>query len=288
MYHSLIFFRPEDIDNENTSMSDLNSYTKHTYKDWFLIPTSRPSVEPPDVKTQEIEVPGMNGKLDYTESLLGYPLYENRSGSWEFMVENGHKPWSDLYSEIMDWLNGREMYVAFEDDASWYYKGRFTVDGWDSGDQYSTITIGYDLYPYKRSLYKNNNGWIWDYFDFQNGIIPDEFAINIDSDEYMDVYISSNNQEQWYYIVGSEPVVPKITIAVNNSNTISIKFINNSLKRTEYERTFDTSGVYNDPKILFGGRCLEKFTPLISQNQTMRIQIKGHGSISFDFKPGRM
>lgn len=145
--------------------------SKNTWDSWHLIPKSRPLVNPPRPKTNYVDIPGGNGQIDLTENLTGKPTYENRTGSWTFIAENGFKPWSELYSEIMAHLHGRAMRATLEDDPSYFYEGRFSVSGWDSGANYSTITIDYNLNPYKWSAHSSTEDWIWDTFNFETGVI---------------------------------------------------------------------------------------------------------------------
>ena len=70
---------------------------RNTWDDWHLIPSTRPLFNPPDAKTHYVDIPGANGQLDLIESLTGYPLYENRTGSIEFYVANGYEDWAVLY-----------------------------------------------------------------------------------------------------------------------------------------------------------------------------------------------
>ena len=78
---------------------------KNTWDDWHLIPTTRPLFNPPTVKTNIIDIPGGDGVLDLTTALAGRPTYNNRTGSWTFIVQNGFKDWTALYSEIMVYLH---------------------------------------------------------------------------------------------------------------------------------------------------------------------------------------
>ena len=66
---------------------------KNTWDDWHLIPSSRPLFNPPTPKTKYQDIPGANGKLDLSEALTGYPVYDNRIGSFEFYVMNGYQEW---------------------------------------------------------------------------------------------------------------------------------------------------------------------------------------------------
>ena len=95
---------------------------KNTWDDWHLIPASRPLFNPPPVKTNYIDIPARDGNMDLTEVLTGKPVYNNRTGSWTFYVENGFKDWTVLYSEIMVYLHGREFRAVLEDDPGYYYE----------------------------------------------------------------------------------------------------------------------------------------------------------------------
>lgn len=138
---------------------------KNTWWDWHIVPTSRPLVNPPEVKTEYVDIPGANGALDYTEA-FGV-RYKNREGSWEFMVMNGYQEWHVLYSEIMDYLHGKSMRVQLESEPGYFYKGRFFVDSWKSGDHYSTVTIRYIMDPYRYPSDSTEfEDWKWnDLFD---------------------------------------------------------------------------------------------------------------------------
>lgn len=141
---------------------------KNTWTDWDLVPTSRPAFVMPEFKSQEIDLPGGNGSIDVSMSLTGYPLYQNRKGTFEFIVVNDtyaeveiHKPWQELYSEIANYLHGKKMKAVLEDDPDWYYEGYFTLDSWENGEHYSTVTIGYNVGPFK--WYKDETEFIDNY-----------------------------------------------------------------------------------------------------------------------------
>ena len=277
----------------------------NTWVDWHLVPMSRPLVNAPKMKTCIVDIPGADGQIDLSTVVSGKPVYSNRTGSWEFMVQNGWNPnridnvnpddlgmvtgplfgsrtvkevhiqcpdtgytivvgvrynnsppkmqrfgytidpdgnkitpwsggiatnydynarvvsvkwvtdelgvrrlhveyyaeksdgsgktftdiqtynkkiygtgnqnvsivesfaydtatWSTMFSLIMNTLNGKTMKVLLDNESvlnpetntyspSWYYEGLITIDNWKTGDKYSTISIAYDLKPYKYS-----------------------------------------------------------------------------------------------------------------------------------------
>jgi predicted phage tail component-like protein len=132
--------------------------TKNTWDDWGLIPSSRPVFEPPTKKTSYVDIQGMNGTIDMSEALTGYPIYNNREGSFGFYVvldcaQNAGKTWKDLYSTISNYLHGKTFQAILDDDPDYYYEGVFTVEKWDSKNDGSgnEITISYNVKPYKYS-----------------------------------------------------------------------------------------------------------------------------------------
>ena len=66
---------------------------KNTWDNWHIVPTSRPVFNPPKQKTKFLEIEGGNSLIDLSEALTGYPLYDNREGSFEFVVMNDYKEW---------------------------------------------------------------------------------------------------------------------------------------------------------------------------------------------------
>lgn len=170
--HSIVFADSVHslYDNHKTNFDGVNigaGSTRHTSLDWFLVPKERPSIEKASVKEHYIDIPGTNGGLDLTESLTGFPLYEFIEGSFEFTILNDRKlvivnnscvktkeidiTWEVLNRDIREFLNGKQRYMMLEDDPSWYYYGRFTVEKYDSSDaSNSKITIAYKVYPYKK------------------------------------------------------------------------------------------------------------------------------------------
>ena len=119
---------------------------KNTYTEWGIVPTSRPHIVPPEVKTSDVDLPSSHGVLDYTDLLLAETPYGQRKGSWEFAVKPGNR-WADVYSSIMNYLHGIRIdynldpfkySVEASDDTEWQWNdlfqdvvryGRFTVSG---------------------------------------------------------------------------------------------------------------------------------------------------------------
>lgn len=157
----------------------------HTWKDLFLIPASRPIVQPPIEKTMTLDVEGMSGEADLSHGLTGYPVFNDREGSWQFYIDtdrwreaNGF--WGPVgsfaYRDIMRRLNRMmerpfQTKIIFDDDPLFYYVGRVWVSERPSQQyDHTKITLQYRLYPYKYLLVEDGDDWLWDTFCFETDI----------------------------------------------------------------------------------------------------------------------
>lgn len=151
-------------DTNSTFSEDGKLNGKNTWAEWHLIPSSRPDVALPDFEKRFVSIPGRHGSIDMSTVLVGHPVYADRTGSWEFIVDNDRESWTAIRDSLIDFLHGKKRICVLEDDSQYYYTGRFTVN-WKSGEKYSVVSIGYTLEPYKK--YWNPNGdWLWDPFNF--------------------------------------------------------------------------------------------------------------------------
>lgn len=194
MYHSIKI-------GEN--VSEIGAW-KDTWQDWHLIPSARPQVSLPPVRTKFIDIPGLDGQLDLTTALAGRPLYGNRTGSWSFVIVNpyltvtgvigepetwytqkpeGYSPnyhpkfdynYHSLCSEIASFLHGKRFKVVLEDEPGYYYEGRLQLENPSTGKDFSQLTISYTLEPYKTrfNVSSNEDDWLWDPFNFLVDAIP--------------------------------------------------------------------------------------------------------------------
>ena len=141
---------------------------------------------PPEVKTKIVDVPGADWHLDLSTVLTGDVTYGSRTGSIDFIVDNGQlsnyraESWSKLYSEIMDYLHGRLLKASLEDDPSFYYQGRFSINEWASEEHNSKIVIDYTLSPFKYEKFSSLEDWEWDTFNFETDIIRNYKDLEVD------------------------------------------------------------------------------------------------------------
>lgn len=140
----------------------------NTFETWGLVPATRPSIAPPELKSKYVDLPASDGILDYTELLLGKVPFGRRTGSWTFytdhrkMKHQGYT-WDHLYYSLLRWINGVEVEITLDDDLDFYYKGRVSVNQWRSGKAFSTVVIDYTCDSYKYSRTRSSDvDWQWD------------------------------------------------------------------------------------------------------------------------------
>lgn len=281
---------------------------KNTWDDWHLVPSSRPVFNPPSVKTKTLDIPGGDGVIDLTESLTGYPVYNNRSGSIEFIVLNDfcqpvdtHEEWYETYSKIMDYLHGQEMKAILDDDKEYYYEGRFTVNSWKSDKNYSKITIDYSVGPYKWLIRSILDDWLWDPFNFETGIIPQNVFKSIAVTAVNTAFTFDKS------LFGRAPVCPTFTVSTTQNAGVKIRFINSKLD-IDYTTTL-SDGTTQVPEIVFLGdtvtiylQCVipdDTYSNLLDSSGNTILDSSGNaiigqalsevtGTVSIDFKQGRL
>lgn len=172
MYAEFLPFAVIDGEPQYYSVNIYNDdISINTWKDWCLIPTERPSIAPPEVKTEYVDIPGANGSLDYTEVLAGEVRYGNRTGSWEFIVDDTNSgKWYSLYDDIRTLIHGKKFNCTLQEQPNYVYTGRLSVGQWKTGEQYSTITIEYNFEPFKIVKEGTIEDWLWDDLTFDNNI----------------------------------------------------------------------------------------------------------------------
>ena len=187
---------------------------KHTFTDFGIYPKSKGMPDPPEVQTEYIDIPGMDGRLDATQALDGIVHYKDRDYEQDFLIIDPEADWHSIYSNMLNFMHGRKMRVVFDDDPLWYYEGRLSV-GEPKADEagYIIIPIEGTLKPYKYSVIDSTDeNWLWDPFDFENGVIR----------VYKDLFIDGPTTIQ---VIGSQmPVVPTIKVVSENGDGMRVTF----------------------------------------------------------------
>ena len=109
---------------------------------------------PPTVKSQDIDIPGRDGKIDLSELLLGRPVYNSRTLEFSFICINV----ADVElkkTEISSLLNGKSYDFRMTMDPDRTYHGRFAVSNfahtiYDVGEVL-TFNVNVTADPFKKS-----------------------------------------------------------------------------------------------------------------------------------------
>lgn len=261
---------------------------KNTWADWHLIPISRPVIQPPPIHSNTIEIPGANGYVDLTDFPTGFPTYGNRAGTLEFYVDNAaaNWDWDQAYDTIVNYLHGFKMNMILGDEkgnkTSFYYQGRFSVNQWKSDRVCSSITINYDVFPYKLMIFSTQEPWEWNPFDFIYGIVinKSDFTFTVDSDNWTD--LTEWNSDY----LGLMPITPRFTVNATSGGGVDFMYANWNYDNSQsidphgnYHTAFLEHGTHEYPTIQFA-------TPKPGDRTSFKF--KGHGTIGIDFRQGRL
>lgn len=228
---------------------------KHSYDDWGLILKSRPVISPPEPKTNYIDIPEADGQLDLTESLSGEVRFNNRDMTFEFNVIDARQRWSDIYSEIANYLHGQKLKIIFDEDRYYYYVGRFKIDEWESDRKSSVLTISGSCEPYKYDIIGSLDDWIWDDFNFESGVIREYSEIEVDG-------------ELDFTIVGTRRhSVPTFDVASEDGQGMKVKY---------GLTTYDLADGKN------------RIVTINIKDGETKLTFTGHGTVAIDYRGGSL
>ena len=111
------------------------------------------TLTPPTPKTYMVDIPGGNGKIDLTESLLGDVAYDNRKMEFIFYIID-IEDFEMIKTEISNYLHGKSFDYKITMDPEYTYHGRFTVTeynhkAYSNVRKVGAIKISIDAKPFK-------------------------------------------------------------------------------------------------------------------------------------------
>lgn len=122
----------------------------NTWNDWGLILTAKNDLEPPKVKTNYVDIEGMSGSMDLSETLTGEPTYEDRTFSASFCAcDSSYEERHALLNAIISAIHGRKMKIIEPDDPNHYLFGRVTVKNVNHKVSYSDFTVEMRCDPWR-------------------------------------------------------------------------------------------------------------------------------------------
>lgn len=168
-------------------------------------------ISAPTVRTRYVDVPLRDGKLDLTELLTDDVKYEDREIKIDLLYKGSNLLM--IQSDIANYLHGRRFNIYLDEDASYYYTGRFTSLSYDVTRYGGKIHLKAECDPYKYSLISSNEDWLWDPFDFEEGYI----------NELKNIVVSTSTTV--VLIADSHPTYAKITTDAQMNVTYGTKTV---------------------------------------------------------------
>ena len=110
------------------------------------------SFTPPEPKTYTVDIPGGDGQLDLTDSLLGDTSYKNRTFTCTLYLFKPNN-WYNDYTKLINFLHGRAYDFTITPDSAHRYHGRFkitsqTLTHYTEGDL-GCVEVSVDTEPYR-------------------------------------------------------------------------------------------------------------------------------------------
>lgn len=223
----------------------------HSITDWGIYLAERPVVSSPEVRTNYIEIAGMDGSLDFTEALTGRATYTDREIEFTFSLLPPRERWGHIYSEILRAVHGKKMKIILDEEPDFYYYGRVLVGNIANNDKVLRLPITATVQPYKYATVNTAEPWKWNPFNFETGVITEYNSIAVSGSKSIDV-------------IGSfAPTFPTITTSSAMTMTSNIN-----------------SKTYN---LVSGENVLEDL--IIPQNGA-RLTFSGNGTVSIAYEVG--
>lgn len=155
----------------------------HTYDDWKLYITNTNCIGNPEQYTNYVEIPGRDGRLDMSEALTGRPVYLGRKLTIELASARPKTMWDATISYFRNHINGRVCRITFDNDVSYFWRGRVHIDDFESAMTLGKFTVNVDAEPYKYSILQSSEPWLWNPFNFETDMITYQGAWDIDGSE---------------------------------------------------------------------------------------------------------
>ena len=282
---------------ENISENETTGY--NTWASWRLIPSSRPFIGPPNPKTTYQEIPYVNGKIDLSEFGIPDIAFENRTGSGDFIVMNdmlsgydrsklrindgnAFSPlmmrdgkakmwsWDQTYSTIMNLIHGKRLKVVLEDDPSYYYIGRTSVEGLGSEEHWTTISFNFDVEPFKKERFSTAEDWIWDAIDFE---------ADLDILGMKDLELDPGKMLEYNFRTLRHRVYPSIKISGLNPGEVISVYINENNSTTTRKINLQ-NGTNNHPASTKWSQSYDEEVNVVNKS-LYDLYFEGDSNISF-------
>lgn len=185
------------------SLPSLTIDNHDTYEEWGLFIVTK-SIGAPTPKVYTIDIPGGNGVLDITESLMGDVAYNNREITVQLRgVGRSQSLWAYLYTEILNAIHGKRCQIIFSDELSYYYMGRISITSFHYNRDVGEIELSMDCDPFKYEFNTQvGTDWLWDPFDFETSVITEDSTITINNSKTISLTVKKMPVTPTFFVTG--------------------------------------------------------------------------------------
>lgn len=246
--------------NSITNGVTINTGTEeiHSWKDLKLVIGNNNIIGAPEVSKYFVSIPGMSGMLDLSETLTGRPIYISRPINIKFGGIERIDLWDTVITKLRNKIHGRIVKLIFDNDPGHYWTGRAELTDFDRVRELGYFTISIPKAdPYKYEVYGSMDDWLWDPFDFEEGVIR---------------------------YIGTLVIEDSINLLIPRGDMLTVPIFNAKDIETQYGMTVEYNGkIYNlqngrnrFPQILIGG-----------PDEVLLI-LRGKGQVDIDYRGGSL
>lgn len=135
-------------------------------------------------ETNYVNIPSASIDLDLSEAATGHPVYKYRPIKINFGGTMKPSDWDSAISELRNRIDGQICHFTFDNDPTFYWRGRVSIDEFSHTRNLGTFSIVCEhADPYKYDVYSSMDDWEWDPFDFEYGVIRQIEQIEINTAE---------------------------------------------------------------------------------------------------------
>lgn len=144
----------------------------HSYDDWGLYVTNTNYIGEPKQNTNYVSIPGRDGLLDLSDVVTGRPTYSGREIKILLAGHRNKVNWDGVISAFRNYINGRICRLVFDNDKSYYWRGRIVIKDFESALNLGKFQVDIpNADPYKYDVNSSAEPWLWDPFNFETGVI---------------------------------------------------------------------------------------------------------------------
>lgn len=119
-----------------------------TLTTWGLVLLDDLTISGPVAKEELVDLPGADGTLDYTDALVGYPLFEDRTVSFTLFKRMDEATRATTRQSMLTLFGGRKVTLITPDLPGYYWEGRMSI-GEMSGYNGGRIPCSVRVKPYR-------------------------------------------------------------------------------------------------------------------------------------------